>query len=94
MKQGISTDSQIHISVALLIKAAILITIVVGSWYQAQMKFASIERTLEDLHSEVIVLTSKVAGMEKEHIEELETQKVALEEENKTLMQRLGLKRK
>ena len=76
MKQGISADSQIHISVALLIKAGILITIVVGSWYQAQMKFASMSRTMNDMH------------------EELETQKVALEEENRTLMQRLGLKRK
>ena len=94
MKQGISADSQIHISVALLIKAGILITIVVGSWYQAQMKFASMDRTMNDMHEELVVLTSKVHEMEKEHIEELDTQKVALEEENKTLMQRLGLKRK
>ena len=83
MKQGISADSQIHISVALLIKAGILITIVVGSWYQAQMKFASMSRTMNDMHEELVV-----------HIKELETQKVALEEENRTLMQRLGLKRK
>ena len=48
---------------------------------------------MNDMHEELVVLTSKVHGMEKEHIEELETEKVALEQENKTLMQKLGLKR-
>jgi len=93
MANGINANSQIHISVALLIKAGILIAIVTGSWYQAQMKFASIDRTLSDMHEELVVLTSKVHEMEREHIKELETQKVALEEENKSLMQRLGLKK-
>ena len=94
MANGINANSQIHISVALLIKAGILIAIVTGSWYQAQMKFASIDRTLSDMHEELVVLTSKVHEMEKEHIKELETQKVALEEENKSLMEKLGLKRR
>jgi hypothetical protein len=93
MANGINANSQIHISVALLIKAGILIAIVTGSWYQAQMKFASMDRTLSDMHEELVVLTSKVHEMEREHIKELETQKVALEEENKSLMQRLGLKK-
>jgi len=87
MKQGISADSQIHISVALLIKAGILIAIVTGSWYQAQMKFAEQERRIEDLEDKVTVLTASVEGMESQHIQKLE-------EENKTLMQKLGLKRK
>ena len=94
MKKGISEDAQIHISIAFLIKAMVAVALVVGSWYQAQMRFASIEVRLSDMHEELVVLTSKVHQMEKEHIKELETQKVALEEENRTLMQRLGLKRK
>jgi hypothetical protein len=94
MKKGISEDAQIHISIAFLIKAMVAVALVVGSWYQAQMRFASIEVRLNDMHEELVVLTSKVHQMEKEHIKELETQKVALEEENRTLMQRLGLKRK
>ena len=87
MANGISADSQIHISVALLIKAGILITILVGSWYQAQMRFASLETRMNDMHEELVVLNSKVASMENKHITELE-------EENRTLMQRLGIKRK
>ena len=94
MSKGISEDAQIHISIAFLIKAMVAVALVVGSWYQAQMRFASIEVRLNDMHEELVVLTSKVHQMEKEHIKELETQKVALEEENRTLMQRLGLKRK
>ena len=85
MNKGLNSDSQIHISVALLIKAGILITIVVGSWYQAQMRFASIEVRLNDMHEELLVLNSKVTSMETKHI-------VELEEQNKTLMEKLGLK--
>jgi len=94
MAKGISEDAQIHISIAFLLKAMVAVALVVGSWYQAQMRFASIEVRLNDMHEELVVLTSKVHSMEKEHIQELETQKVALEEENRTLMQRIGLKRK
>ena len=67
--------------------AGILITIVVGSWYQAQMRFASIEVRLNDMHEELLVLNSKVTSMETKHI-------VELEEQNKTLMEKLGLKKR
>jgi hypothetical protein len=87
MKKGISEDVQIHISIAFLIKAMAGVAIVVGSWYQAQMRFASLETRMNDMHEELVVLNSKVASMENKHITELE-------EENRTLMQRLGIKRK
>jgi|TARA_R100000808_G_scaffold6776_1_gene19915 hypothetical protein len=84
--KGISEDAQIHISIAFLIKAMVAVAIVVGSWYQAQMKFQNIETRLDDLQDKVTILNAAVEGMEKEHIEDLE-------ETNRTLMQRLGLKR-
>jgi len=87
VSKAISENLQVHISVAFLIKAMVAVAVVVGSWYQAQMRFASIETRINDMHEELIVLNSKVASMENKHI-------VALEEENKSLMQRLGLKRK
>jgi len=93
MKKGISEDAQIHISIAFLIKAMVAVGVVVGGWYQAQMKFVSLEARLNDMHDEVVVLNSKVADMEKEHIQELEHHAEELEIENKSLMQKLGLKR-
>ena len=87
MSKGISEDAQVHISIAFLIKAMVGVAIVVGSWYQAQMRFASLETRMNDMHEELVVLNSKVASMENKHIAELE-------EENRTLMQRLGIKRK
>ena len=87
MSKAISEDAQIHISVAFLIKAMVAVAVVTGSWYQAQMKFAEQERRIEDLEDKIVVLTAQVEGMEKKDIEQLE-------EENRTLMQRLGLKRK
>ena len=87
MAKGISEAAQIHISIAFLIKAMVAVALVVGSWYQAQMRFAEQERRIEDLEDKIVVLTAQVEGMETQHIEQLE-------EENRTLMQRLGLKRK
>ena len=86
MARGISEDAQIHISIAFLIKAMIAVAVVVGSWYQAQMQFASIEIRLKELESKLTVLNASVEGMETQHIQELE-------ETNRTLMQKLGLKK-
>tara|TARA_R100001463_G_scaffold43544_6_gene90859 strand:- start:11819 stop:12034 length:216 start_codon:yes stop_codon:yes gene_type:complete len=70
----------------MLIKMGFLIMVVTGSWYQAQMKFAEHNRKIEDLQNKVTVLSASVEGMETQHIQKLE-------EQNKTLMQRLGLKK-
>ncbi len=86
MSKGISEDAQIHISIAFLIKAMVGVAIVTGSWYQAQMKFAEQERRIKDLENKITVLNASVEGMETQHIQELE-------ETNRSLMQRLGLKR-
>ena len=86
MARGISEDAQIHISIAFLIKAMIAVAVVVGSWYQAQMQFASIEIRLKELERELTVLNASVEGMETQHIQELE-------ETNRTLMQKLDLKK-
>jgi|TARA_R100001163_G_C5005466_1_gene153152 hypothetical protein len=87
MSKGISEDAQIHISVAFLIKAMIAVAVVTGSWYQAQMKFAEQDRRLKDLEEKVTVLNAAIEGIETQHIQKLE-------QENQTLMERLGLKRK
>ena len=92
--KGISADGQVHISIAFLIKAMIGISMMIAAYYQIQMKFASMDRTLGDMHEEVVVLTAKMHDIEKQHVEELEHHAEELEEENKSLMQRLGLKKK
>tara|TARA_Y100000004_G_scaffold150819_1_gene173248 strand:+ start:22 stop:282 length:261 start_codon:yes stop_codon:yes gene_type:complete len=86
MSKAISEDAQIHISVAFLIKAMVAVAIVTGSWYQAQMKFAEQQRRIETLENKVVVLSASVEGIETAHIEKLE-------EQNKSLMQKLGIKR-
>ena len=68
MQKGISADSQVHISIAFLIKAMIGISMMIAAYYQIQMKFASIDRTLNDMHEEVVILSSKMSSMEAEHI--------------------------
>ena len=86
MNKGISEDAQIHISIAFLNKAMVAVAVVTGSWYQAQMKFAEQARRIKDLEDKVTVLNASIEGMETQHIQKLE-------EENKTLMQKLGIKR-
>ena len=86
MNKAISEDAQIHISIAFLIKAMVAVAIVVGSWYQAQMQFAEHSRRIKDLEDRITILNASIEGMETQHIQELE-------ETNRTLMQRLGLKK-
>ena len=86
MPKAISEDAQIHISIAFLIKAMVAVAVVVGSWYQAQMQFAEQERRIKDLERKVNVLNASVEGIETQHIQKLE-------EENRSLMQRLGIKK-
>ena len=86
MSKAISEDAQIHISVAFLIKAMVAVAVVTGSWYQAQMKFAEQERRIKDLENKVTVLSASIEGIETQHIQQLE-------EENRSLMQRLGIKK-
>ena len=86
MSKAISEDAQIHISVAFLIKAMVAVAVVTGSWYQAQMKFAEQDRRIKDLEEKVTVLSASVEGMETQHIQQLE-------EENRSLMQRLGIRK-
>ena len=69
---AISEDAQIHISVAFLIKAMVAVALVVGSWYQAQMKFAEQERRIKDLENKVTVLSASIEGIETQHIQKLE----------------------
>ena len=87
MNKGLNSESQVHISIAFLIKAMIGISMMIAAYYNIMMKFQSIDRSIGDMHEEVVVLQQKMHDMEKAHLEELEI-------ENKTLMQRLGLKRK
>ena len=94
MTKGISADSQVHISIAFLIKAMIGISMLIAAYYNIQMKFASLDRTIGDMHEELVVLTAKVHDIEKQHLEELEHDNVELEERNKSLMEKLGLKRR
>tara|TARA_Y100000361_G_scaffold42646_1_gene36733 strand:- start:566 stop:826 length:261 start_codon:yes stop_codon:yes gene_type:complete len=86
MSNAISEDAQIHISVAFLIKAMVAVGIAVSSFFQIQNEFAEQQRRIETLENKVVVLSASVEGMETAHIEKLE-------EQNKSLMQKLGIKR-
>ena len=89
MSKAINTDSTISLSVTMLIKGGFLIMVVTGSWYQAQMKFAEQETRIKNLEDKVVVLNASIEGMEQEHIQQLE-QTV---QEQKSLLQKIGLKR-
>lgn len=86
MAKALSVDSQVHISVAFLIKAMIGISMLIATYYQVQIKFAEHENRIKDLENKVVVLNASIEGIETQHIQNLE-------EENRTLMQKLGLKR-
>ena len=93
MSKAISENLQVHISVAFLVKAMVFVALGVGAFYQIQMRFDSLERTSTENHAELLIVQQKMHDLEKQHIEELEHHNLELIEENRTLMQRLGLKK-
>ena len=98
--KAINDHLNLTISVSFLVKIVAMVALIAGGWYQIQMNMTDMQRNVQELHTEVTILSSKMAEMEKEHLEELEThvelkeeQLKHLEEENRSLMQRLGLKK-
>ena len=89
MTKGLNANSEINISVQFLLKAMVLVALVIGSYYQAMLRFSNIEVRINDIHEELIIISSKVSSMEQEHVEELE-QTIT---EQKNLLQKLGLKK-
>ena len=89
MTKGLNANSEINISVQFLLKAMVLVALVVGTYYQAMLRFSNIEVRINDIHEELIIISSKVSSMEQEHVEELE-QTIT---EQKNLLQKLGLKK-
>ena len=94
MNKGLNAESQVHISIAFLIKAMIGISMMIAAYYQIQMKFVSMDRSVGDMHDELVFFQDKMHLLEKQHLEELEHHATELEIENKTLMEKLGLKRR
>ena len=100
MAKAINDSLNLTISVSFLVKIILAVGLFAGGYYSIQMRLASQERALADMHSEVAVLNQKMADIEREHLEELEThvelketQLQHLEKENRSLMQKLGLKK-
>ena len=93
MSKPISDSFNLTISVSFLLKILAVTAIVVGSYYQTTSNMANMERTIAEMHSEITILNSKMAEMEKEHVQELEHYNEELKETNRSLLQRLGLKR-
>ena len=100
MAKAINDSHNLTISVSFLVKIILAVGLFAGGYYSIQMRLASQERALADMHSEVAVLNQKMADMEREHLEELEThvelketQLQHLEKENRSLLQKLGLKK-
>ena len=98
--KAINDSLNLTISVSFLVKVVAMVGLVVGGWYQIQMGMTEMQRTVQGLHTEVTILNTKMAEMEREHLEELEThvelketQLQHLEKENRSLMQKLGLKK-
>ena len=86
MAKAINDSLNLTISISFLVKIILAVGLFAGGFYSVQMRITDLERTVAELHTEVTVLNQKMANMEKEHVKELE-------EENRSLMQKLGLKK-
>ena len=80
----IDDNLNITINIRWLVQIIVLIGIIVGTWYQAQMKMAENHRHIKLLQEQMSDVQSRIGGMEKEKVEDLE-------EENKSLLERINI---
>ena len=83
----IDDNLNITINIRWLVQIIVLISIIVGTWYQAQMKMAENHRHIMLLEEQMSDVQSRIGGMEKEKVEDLE-------EENKSLLERINIFKK
>ena len=77
----------VTINIRWLVQIIILIAIIVGTWYQAQMTMAENHRHIELLEKDLMDLKSRIGFIETKRTEELE-------QENKSLMEKINIFKK
>ena len=83
----IADNLNITINIRWLVQIIVLIGIIVGTWYQAQMKMAENHRHIKLLQEQMSDVQSRIGGMEREKVEDLE-------EENKSLLEKINIFKK
>ena len=83
----IDDNLNITINIRWLVQIIVLIGIIVGTWYQAQMKMAENHRHIKLLQEQMSDVQSRIGGMERAKVEDLE-------EENKSLLERINIFKK
>ena len=83
----IDDNLNITINIRWLVQIIVLIGIIVGTWYQAQMKMAENHRHIKLLQEQMSDVQSRIGGIEREKVEDLE-------EENKSLLEKINIFKK
>jgi len=83
----IDDNLNITINIRWLVQILILVALIVGTWYQTQMKMAENHRHIELLEEQMADVQSRIGGMEKAKVEDLV-------EENKSLLERINIFKK
>jgi len=83
----IDDNLNITINIRWLVQIVVIVALIVGTWYQAQMKMAENHRHIMLLEEQMSDVQSRIGGMEKEKVEDLE-------EENKSLLERINIFKK
>ena len=83
----IDDNLNITINIRWLVQIVVIVALIVGTWNQAQMKMAENHRHIMLLEEQMSDVQSRIGGMEKEKVEDLE-------EENKSLLERINIFKK
>ena len=83
----IDDNLNITINIRWLVQIIVLIGIIVGTWYQAQMKMAENHRHIQLLEDQMADVQSRIGGMERAKVEDLV-------EENKSLLAKINIFKK
>ena len=80
----IDDNLNITINIRWLVQILILVALIVGTWYQAQMNMADNHMHIALLEEQMADIQSRIGGMEKEKVKDLV-------EENKSLLEKINI---
>tara|TARA_R110002020_G_scaffold224138_4_gene433579 strand:- start:780 stop:1046 length:267 start_codon:yes stop_codon:yes gene_type:complete len=80
----IDDSLNVTINIKWLIQICVIIAMIVGTWYQAQIKMISNHDEIQQLSKELLNIQERLSRIENKNLK-------SLEETNKTLMQKINI---
>jgi TolA-binding protein len=94
MSTGLNDNLHVNINIKWLIQIITASVLLTSFYFQVRGTLDDHGARITQMHDEIVGIQTRLEQMEKEHIEELEHDNEQLQVENKSLLERFGIKKR